>query len=75
MKTTGIRRKRKGAKFKGVTKAPRGYRVMIQRARKVLFSGYFDSAHEAAEAYDREARKLFGKHARLNFPREGELKA
>ena len=48
---------------------------MIQRKGKVLYSDYFESAHQAAEAYDREARKLFGKLARLNFPREGELRA
>ena len=57
------------------SRAPYGYRVMIQRKGKVLYSDYFESAHQAAEAYDREARKLFGKLARLNFPREGELRA
>jgi len=74
-KTLDVRRRRRGNKFKGVTRAPYGYRVMIQRKGKVLYSDYFESAHQAAEAYDREARKLFGKLARLNFPREGELRA
>jgi hypothetical protein len=35
-------------------------------------SRYFDTAREAAEAYDAEARQRYGKLAYLNFPRRGE---
>lgn len=74
-----VRRRRKGHKYKGVTTAPRGFRVMIQRRVKgrstVLYSAYFDSALAAAKAYDAEARRIFGKRARLNFPKGGELRA
>jgi hypothetical protein len=35
-------------------------------------SAYFDTAREAAEAYDREARKRCGRLGFYNFPRPGE---
>jgi hypothetical protein len=37
-------------------------------------SPYFDTAAEAAAAYDREARRRYGRFAYLNFPRRGERK-
>src|SRR5262249_31308612 len=35
-------------------------------------SGYFDTAREAAKAYDKEARRRYGKLGYFNFPRKGE---
>jgi len=35
-------------------------------------SQYFSTAVEAAKAYDRKARKVYGKRAYLNFPKRGE---
>jgi hypothetical protein len=43
--------------------------------RKVKRIGFYDTAEEAARAYDEKARELFGEFARLNFPREGEQAA
>jgi hypothetical protein len=57
-----------------------GYRV-IERIRDryratigahAWRSPHFDTAIEAAEAYDREARRRYGEIAYLNFPRPGE---
>ncbi len=36
--------------------------------RKLIHLGYFDDEVEAAHAYDRKARELFGPFAYLNFP-------
>ena len=42
--------------------------IMISDRYKCL--GYFDNEEKAAEAYDKEAIKLFGIYANLNFPIE-----
>ncbi len=40
-------------------------RIMYQNRRHLL--GYFDSAIEAARAYDKKAKELFGNYAYVNF--------
>lgn len=60
--------------FKGVYffKRPKKWMAQITSGQNRLFLGYFHTAEEAAHAYDRKARELFGPYARVNFPVAGE---
>lgn len=48
------------------------YRACISVGNKTKHIGYFDSAENAALAYDDTARQVFGSYACLNFPKEEE---
>ncbi len=62
-----INRKLPASGYKGVSPMPEGnYRARV-RKRSV---GRFPTAEEAARAYDKAARRLFGEFARCNFPEE-----
>lgn len=47
------------------------WRAEIKYRGKTRFLGYFGSKEEAARARDKKALELWGKGARLNFPRSG----
>lgn len=57
--------------YKGVSwhKGQRKWVAQIGYMWKRLCIGYFETKEEAARAYDTKAIELFGKFARLNFPR------
>lgn len=56
--------------YKGVYwhKEAKKFRAKIGYQGEQIRIGMFDSPEEAALAYDREAKKLFGEFAILNFP-------
>lgn len=47
------------------------WQAYINASKRTQYLGRFTDEREAARAYDRAARALFGDHARLNFPEEG----
>jgi len=59
----------KGAYF---VKSTGKWRSCVGFNNKVLSFGTYASEEEAARAYDKAARELFGDYARLNFPDEHE---
>jgi hypothetical protein len=58
------------SKYKGVWfhKGIRKWTAMITVRRKRIHLGVFEDETEAAKAYDKAAKKHFGKFAKLNFP-------
>lgn len=64
--------------YKGVNlhKASRKWMARIQvDGKKQRYLGLFNDPIEAAHAYDKAARELFGEYGRYNFPMAGELPA
>lgn len=67
-------RKNSGTAYKGVchTKKDGRWRSKIMSNRVQHFVGSFETAEEAARAYDYHAIKYHGEYASLNFPNEVE---
>lgn len=66
----------KGGKYLGVRQRPSGRwvaEIKVSSQKMRLWLGTFDSAEEAAHAYDSAARLLRGRNAKTNFPCNGNM--
>lgn len=63
------RARRGGTKYRGVSwhRASGRWRAYIRVDGRQRSLGYFETETYAGLAHDREAKKLYGEHARLNF--------
>ena len=53
--------------YKGVSRSRLKFKAQIFHNRKSIFLGVFDNPEDAAEAYNKKAKELFGEFARLNI--------
>jgi hypothetical protein len=69
-KVLSVNGKPVSSEYKGVSWSKGGKRwmAMIHCGGKARYLGLHAREEDAALAYDRAARELFGEHARLNFP-------
>lgn len=67
-----LNRRRWGAtsSYRGVYKERDRWRAMIRNDGSLIHLGTFDTAEEAARAYDAVAKELHREFAQLNFPEE-----
>ena len=69
-------RPNKTSKYKGVTfdKNRNRFAAYIKHNKKAYFLGRFKDETDAAKAYDKKAKELFGQFAYLNFPENYDFK-
>jgi hypothetical protein len=60
-------KKTTASKYRGVSRHPRGWAAIIGHNYQSIHLGIFESEELAAAAYDKAARRLHGKAAKLNF--------
>jgi DNA-directed RNA polymerase specialized sigma24 family protein len=65
-----LERKRGHHKFIGIRKDCRKWVASLRKGDDYYHIGYFDTANEAARAYDEKAREIHGAAAKLNFTSE-----
>ena len=54
--------------YKGVSRKRKKWVAQIKFMGKIFRNGLYDDVIEAAHAYDKKAKELFGEFAKLNFP-------
>lgn len=58
--------------FKGVVALRGKWQAQVKFNRQNVYAGVYDTAIEAARAYDAKCLELFGEYSKLNFPRPAE---
>jgi len=64
----GVNYKSNTSGYRGVEYAAGKWKASMRHEGEFVYVGRFESAEEAAEAYDIEAKKLKGSKAKLNYP-------
>jgi len=67
------KRKNNKSGFKGVVIRRKKFIAQIHYGVTQHYLGTFNTANEAARAYDKKAKEVFGEFANLNFPNEREI--
>lgn len=67
--TRGKQKPKASSKYKGVywNKQHKKWVARCGSRGKSIHLGYYNDEKEAAKAYDRKAKELFGEYARINF--------
>lgn len=60
-------RKNSKSGYKGISFKKNHWEVQLKKDKKYIYGGSFKDKIEAAKAYDKKARELFGEYAKLNF--------